>query len=107
MSPRQSHLTFTKELTMTTTAAQPLHASRASSTALSARLWLSPSDRRRLTKLRDKVADLTGHTCSQSVLLRAGIFALDLQADQTAVDRKRQPETKTRRELQLLWSLAA
>src|SRR6266478_9537198 len=71
--------------------ASPLHSTRAHATALSARLWLSPTDRRRLSKLREKIADLTGRSCSHSVLLRAGIAALELTAELTATERKKQP----------------
>ncbi len=86
--------------------AQPLHSTRAHSSALSARLWLSPKDRQRLSKLREKIASLTGRSASHSVLLRAGIASLELSADTIAIERKRQPDTKSRRELALMWWLS-
>jgi hypothetical protein len=86
--------------------AAPLHSTRAHASALSVRLWVSPTDRRRLTKLREKIADITGQAGSHSVLLRAGISALELTAELTAAELKKQPETKGRRQYQLLWWLA-
>jgi hypothetical protein len=47
----------------------------------SVRLWLSPADRRQLTKVRERIADITRHSASHSALLRARITTLELSAD--------------------------
>src|SRR4029077_11106909 len=71
----------------------------------SVRLWLSPTDRRQLTKVRERIAEITRPPASHSALLRARITTLELSADTVSIDRQKQPETKRRCELALLWWL--
>lgn len=71
------------------------------------RLWLTAGDRRRLGKLRDKLTAITGSQGSNSILLRAGISVLDQYADMILADRKKHPETRGKKELSLLWWVAA
>ena len=85
------------------TDAPPLYSARRHPNAHNARIWLSPADQRRLTKVIDKVAAITGRSPSRSILLRAGISALTHAADMVTDDRKRSPDTRGRRELALLW----
>jgi hypothetical protein len=90
-----------------TAAPMPLHAMRRSQNSTCAKLWLTPSDRRALRKLTDRLSEMTGQVASISVLLRAGIVALDDYADRVEAERKKRPGDRGRREMALLWMLAS
>jgi hypothetical protein len=79
-----------------------------------ATLWLAEREREQLTRLVDKLHELTGRKVSMNLILRAGIGALDDLVNRVQVERsKRQPtesDSMTSRgklETGLLWLLAS
>lgn len=87
----------------------PLRSAYKSASATTLRLWLAPHDRRRIAKLADTVATLIDSRPSQTVLLRAGLAALEEQAARvTAEQRKRADGTRGKNEADLkYWIISA
>jgi hypothetical protein len=83
-----------------------IHSARRSSNAIVAHVWLSSADKRRLRTLSDKIAEIASQRASVSVLLRAGIAALEDDLRQVAFERQKNPEGRGKRENALLYAVA-